>query len=308
MKRMAIKWTYLLALIGFGVWMFDVFFGGNVYLRGEGLVLGQPAVVAAEYNVTIRKVLVKEGERVAQGQVVVEVSSQQLAEARARLSAEAAARAARLADLGIRKEVVNATLAAAEDRETVAAEAKTQLNESYKKGLLSTLNRTAAAEQAYRGQQDAETLRAEKRALTDQLKMLTVATGQADLALSDLLDAFDQGRLRGPIAGTASVVLANRGAVVRAGDSLLELVGDHRFVVAWVPVGRWYKLDVGQKVSIDAGAGTLPGTISGIGAVASALPREFQKAFTPTERLQLIWIEFETGVTPPPYFTKVRIY
>src|SRR5262249_8472099 len=128
------------------------------------------------------------------------------------------------------------------------------------------------------------------------------------IALSDLLDAFDQGRLRAPITGTISVVLAHRGAVVRAGDSLLELVGDHRFVVAWVPVGRWYKLDVGQQVSIDAGAGALPGMISRIGPVASALPREFQKAFTPTERLQLIWIEFERGVTPPPYFTKVRIY
>lgn len=138
--------------------------------------------------------------------------------------------------------------------------------------------------------------------------MLTVATEQADLALSDLLDAFDQGRLRAPIAGTVSAVLANRGAVVRAGDSLLELVGDHRFVIAWVPVGRWYRLEVGQKVSIDAGAGALPGTISRIGAVASALPREFQKAFTPTERLQLIWIEFVNGVAPPPYFTKVRIY
>src|SRR5215475_10458849 len=61
MKRVAIKWSYLLALIAFGVWLFDVFFGGNVYLRGEGLILGQPAVVAAEYNVTVRDVLVKEG-------------------------------------------------------------------------------------------------------------------------------------------------------------------------------------------------------------------------------------------------------
>jgi multidrug resistance efflux pump len=96
------------------------------------------------------------------------------------------------------------------------------------------------------------------------LKILTVATEQADLALSDLLDAFDQGRLRAPITGTVSAVLANRGAVVRTGDSLLELVGDHRFVVAWVPVARWYKLDVGQKVSIDAGTGALPGTISSV--------------------------------------------
>lgn len=308
MKRMAIKWTYLLALIAFGVWMFDVFLGANIYLRAEGLVLGQPAVVAAEYNVTVRDVLVKEGDRVLGGQVVVRISSHQIAEARARLSSEATARAARLGDMEIRMEVVSATLAAAEHREAVAIESKNQLDESYKKGLLPALTRTAAAEQAYHGQKDAEALRAEKRALTDQIKMLTVATEQADLALSDLLDLFDQGRLHAPIAGTVNAVPANRGAVVRAGDALLELVGEHRFVVAWVPVGRWYSLEVGRRVSIDAGAGALPGIIARIGTVASALPREFQKAFTPTERLQLVWIEFAQGVTPPPYFTKVRIY
>src|SRR5262249_11758356 len=159
---------------GFGVWMFDVFFGANVYLRAEGLVLGKPAVVAAEYNVTVRDVLVKEGDRVAVGQVVIQISSHQIAEVRARLSSEAAARAARLADLDVRREVVDATMAPAENREAVAIESKNQLNESYKKGLLSTLNRTTAAEQAYQGQKDAEALRAEKRALTDQMKMLTV--------------------------------------------------------------------------------------------------------------------------------------
>src|SRR5262249_50134781 len=308
MKRMAIKWTYLLALIAFAVWLFDVFLGANVYLRAEGLVLGQPAVVAAEYNVTVRDVLVKEGDQVAQGQVVVEISSHQIAEVRARLSSEAAARAARLADLDVRRKVVNGTWAAAEHREAEAMESKNQLDKSYKKGLPPALTRTTAAEQAYQGQKDAEALRAEKRALTDQMKMLTVATEQADLALSDLLDLYDQGRLHAPIAGTVSTVLAHHGAVVRAGDALLALVGDHRCVIAWVPVGRWYKLEVGQRVSIDAGASALPGTIARIGTVASALPREFQKAFTPTERLQLVWVEFEQDVRPPPYFTKVRIY
>ena len=36
MKRVVIKWTYLLALVAFGAWMVDTFFGGNIYLRGEG--------------------------------------------------------------------------------------------------------------------------------------------------------------------------------------------------------------------------------------------------------------------------------
>ena len=96
MKRVVIKWTYLLAVIAFGVWVFNAFFGGNVYLRAEGLVLAQPAVVAAEYNVTVRDVMVKEGERVTEGQVVVQISSQQVLEGLARLSSEAASRAARL--------------------------------------------------------------------------------------------------------------------------------------------------------------------------------------------------------------------
>ena len=80
MKRIVIKWTYLLAVIAFGVWVFNAFFGGNVYLRAEGLVLAQPAVVATEYNVTVRDVMVKEGERVTEGQVVVQISSQQVLE------------------------------------------------------------------------------------------------------------------------------------------------------------------------------------------------------------------------------------
>jgi hypothetical protein len=59
--------------------------------------------------------------------VVVRISSHQIAEARARLSSEAAARAARLGDMDIRMEVVSATLAAAEHREAVAMESKNQL-------------------------------------------------------------------------------------------------------------------------------------------------------------------------------------
>jgi hypothetical protein len=51
---------------------------------------------------------------------------------------------------------------------------------------------------------------------------------------------------------------------------------------------------------IDGGAGALPETIT-TGTAAAARPPEFQKAFTPTERLQRI--EFQQGVVLPPYFT-----
>jgi hypothetical protein len=47
--------------------------------------------------------------------------------------------------------------------------------------------------------------------------------------------------------------------------------------------------------------------IAKVSVIADALPKEFQKAFAPAERQQLMWIEFDAGVTPPPYFTKVTI-
>jgi multidrug efflux pump subunit AcrA (membrane-fusion protein) len=174
------------------------------------------AVVAAEFNMTVRDVLVKEGEKVAEGTVVANTTSQQVADTRARLTSDAVIRAGRLADMRIRSEVVNATVGKAEHRESVAIEGQNQLNQIYDKGLLPIITRTAAAEQAYNGLKDAESLRAERRALADQITMLNVATEQANVALSDLLNLFDDGRLRAPITGTVSSILANRGSAIGA--------------------------------------------------------------------------------------------
>jgi hypothetical protein len=40
---------------------------------------------------------------------------------------------------------------------------------------------------------------------------------------------------------------------------------------------------------------------------AAALPKEFQRAFTPVERQQVLRIEFKREEDAPPLFTKVRI-
>jgi len=41
--------------------------------------------------------------------------------------------------------------------------------------------------------------------------------------------------------------------------------------------------------------------------IAAALPREFQRAFTPVERQQVIRIDFAQGGTQMPLFTKVKL-
>jgi hypothetical protein len=188
MRRAAIKWIYLLGLLSFLAWLGNSFAGGYIYARGEGMVIGEPALVAAEFNATIREVLAKQGQVVSKGEVVLHITSQYMAESQARLTSESVQRC----------------------------------------------------------------------------------------------------------------------------DPMLEIVGEHRFVITWFPVGRLfgslgYDLAVGRRVSVDPGNGSLPGTISKISTVAGALPHEFQKSFAPTERQQFIWIELDKNVTPPPYFTKVKI-
>ena len=64
---------------------------------------------------------------------------------------------------------------------------------------------------------------------------------------------------------------------------------------------------MGDEVRIKSGLQTTRGTITRVEPFAAALPREFQRAFTPVERQQVIRIEFAAGESPPPLFTKVLV-
>ena len=311
-RRAAIKWTYLLALIAGLGWCVNWLAAGYIYPDGDGIVIGEPAVVAAEFTATVKSMQVQQGQQVTQGDRVAQITSQSMAESRARLIAESVTRSAKLAEMKIRNEIVNATLSSAIFRERVASEGQNRLNTLYDKGYSPNITRTEAAVQAYRGTQDAEALRAEQRALAGQLGELLKASEAADSALSDLLALYDNGQMRAPITGTVSTILVSTGSVIRAGDPVLEILGEHRFVISWFPVGRLfgslgYELAVGRAVSVDTGHGVLKGKITRVSSVTGPLPREFQKSFAPTERQQFIRIEFDEGVVPPPYFTKVTV-
>jgi hypothetical protein len=78
-------------------------------------------------------------------------------------------------------------------------------------------------------------------------------------------------------------------------------------VLAYVPTGVLYDVEIGDEVQIKTGLQTTRGKISRIEPSAAALPREFQRAFTPVETQQVIRVEFASGEVPPPLFTKVTL-
>jgi hypothetical protein len=52
---------------------------------------------------------------------------------------------------------------------------------------------------------------------------------------------------------------------------------------------------------------TSEGRIVNVQPFAAALPREFQRAFSPVDRRQVIRVEFLPDEVPPPLFSKVKL-
>ncbi len=302
-----IRWVYLAAVFLLLFWLFDLFFGGLFYLRSDGLVLGEPGAVAAEYPITVRDLAVREGEVVKAGQVAAVGSSQNVAETIARLTADLAARQGKLSELRVRSHVVGALLPLAKNRRKIATHAREELSRMLAHGTTALNQRTDSIELEYRAQTDLQTLTAEKRVLDEEIASLTAALGEVRKAIGDLRRLYDAGRLRAPIDGVIGRRHASKGSVLRAGDPLFDLYGEKLFVLGYLPTGTLYQVRPGDEVQISTGLQTYRGTVKRIEPYAAALPNEFQRAFTPVERQQVIRVEFAPGTKPPPLFTKVWV-
>jgi multidrug resistance efflux pump len=302
-----IRWVYLSAVAVIILWLGNFFIGDRIFFRSEGLILGEPAVVAAEFPVTVKDISVREGERVHAGEVVAVISSQTVAETIAKLSADVAARSMRQTELRIRGEVVDTMIPLAENRENVAINARKEIEKLVSRQYLALNQHTAALDNEFRGVQDVETLKSEKRVIEGELGKLAVALTEAQAAIADLRKNYNGGRLVAPITGVVTRLAVDKGAVVRAGEPIIELNGNHRYVLAYVPTGSLYRVKKGDAVWIKTGLQSVSGVVKRVEPFAAALPREFQRAFTPVERQQVIRIEFLSGQSPPPLFTKVTV-
>jgi len=307
-RQTVIRVVYFTSILALALWLGDLFLGGFLYLRIAGQVLAEPSVVAVEFPVTVRDIKVHEGERVAAGQVVAVVSSQNVAETLARLTAEQADRALRLSELRIRDATVNAVLTLAQTRQDQAIETRRKMEALLAGGGFLPLDkRFAALESEFRSRQDLAQRSAEKVVLAGEITDLTHAMDEAARAIGELSRMYDDGKVRAAIDGIVGRRMAENGTVLQSGQPLLELYKDRRFVLAFLPTGRLFSVAPGDRIVISTGLQSFPGTISSIEPVAALPPAEFRRAFTPVDRQQLIQISFDADQVPPPLFTKVEV-
>ena len=190
----------------------------------------------------------------------------------------------------------------------MAADTRKEFEKLLDRGYLALDKRAAAVDSEFRSRQDFESLKAEKRVIDGEIAILSSRSRRKrKSALDDLRRLYDNGNMRAPIDGIVSRRIADQGAVVRAGDPMMEIYGNQRFVLAYLPTGALYEVKPGDRVRISAGLRTFDGSVLRVEPFAAALPREFQRAFRPVDREQLIRVEFDPGEVPPPLFTKVNL-
>ena len=306
-RQSVIRFVYFSSLALLALWLGNLFLGGFVYLHSEGQVMAEPSLVGVEFAATVRSLPVHEGDRVSAGEPVAVLSSQSVSESLARLSAEQADRALRLGNARVRAATIDAVINLAQTRESVASDSRRRLETLLPSGFLANDRHTAALDSEFRSREDLAQLTAERGALAQQEAHLSQAVREADLAIAALRQLYDHGVLRAPVEGIVGRRLAENGSVVGPDKPILEIYGDHRFVLAFLPPGRLFSLNPGDRVTITTGMQGFTGTVTRIDPVARALPPEFQRSFAPVDRQQVIRIAFDAGQTPPPLFTKVSI-
>ena len=62
-RQAAVRWVYFGTILLLALWLGDLLLGGFFYLRSEGQVRGESAVIAAEFTATVRDIRVQDGER-----------------------------------------------------------------------------------------------------------------------------------------------------------------------------------------------------------------------------------------------------
>jgi len=306
-RKAASRWLYLGALGLLALWVGDLLFGGFIFLRSDGIVLAPSVTVSTEFVGTVRNLNVHEGDAVKQGQSVGAVSSHSVVEGIARNTLDAVNLRSKIFDLKTRGEIIDAVLYLAAERSKSASDAQKTIKSLADQKILALDFRTAAVDAQYRSRYDAASLEVERDATAAELSFLEPAVRQAEAAIADLRSLYANGKLVAPISGIVGRLHAVPGSVFQPGQPLMEIYSQARYVLAYLPTGTVYQVEIGDPVTIRWGLRALKGKVIRIEPIAASLPSEFQQAFKPVDRAQVIRVAFEAGADPPPLFTKVRL-
>jgi len=299
--------VYLLFLLGLVVLLFDIFVGELIYLRGEGMITRDVAVVSPGYRGTVRELSVEEGDRVSAGDRLMRLHSQRMTRDIARLSGDLADVEARLAKLTTRREKLKTLLPAARERMDRIAEFREQIEDLGRARLANNAQIASILTDSFHAKRDFQELETDAETVSAELRHTRNAAERVRTALREMRAIYNEGRVEAPRTGLVGRTDVKPGSGVQPGERVAEVFHGERYVLAYVPTGAIYDVRPGDKVALRYGFRLMQGRIDALLPLAHRLPQEFQRAFQTADRKQLVRIHIAEGARLPPLFTKVAV-
>jgi len=300
-KRRLGRWIYLSLLALLGLWLLNFLFGDYVYLQAEGIVTQPKQNVGSPNIATVDELFVDKGDRVEAGDTILQLSSQQALQEIANLSTRLSEIEVRRQKLASRRKELDTLKPIAGDRAEALARLRKRREEAISKGLETERNLHDLIQAEY----DAVARRMELRAERDTVEQERAALGRIADRLERVLEriesAYNDGRVQAPVDGRIANLETAAGSVVRPGDALMEIIHGEPFVLGYIESGALYQIREDQRVLVRNGVRTIQGRVSEILPISEQLPPEFQRAFSPARRSQVIRVRLDTDEAPPTY-------
>ncbi len=231
-------------------------------IQANGRFEGDHYTVASRVPGKVTELLVREGDNVTKGQLLMRLDDAQL---RARLDQA--------------KQAVAAAEAALQAEQRAERQARRDRDR---------LQNLLAKETASR--QEAERAELAWRVARDRLEAARARRDQARAAVAEVVSLLDDLRIRAPAAGVITTRIVAEGEVVAPGAPLLDIVDlDRLYLKVYVPareIGK-LRLDLPAQIWVDAFPDEpFPATVRCIASRAEFTPKEVQ---TPDERVKLVY-------------------
>lgn len=256
------------------------------HLRVQGEVIAEKvADVGAEVSGQVRRVAVREGDRVGQGAVLVKIDEeelqvrlatveQQIRQAQANLAL--VKKGARSEEIRQLQENVKGAAAALE----LAQKNEDRLRRLHGEGAVSLSELDAAKSQREQAQAQLASAREalsllEQGARAEEIEIQKAQLRQTELEAKDLRRKVAKTSVRAPFSGVVERVLAQRGEVVSPGTPLVRLVGAPVYFEAGVPQKRRRDVREGMEVVLRKGNLRHVGRVERVLPVVEAQSRTF---------------------------------
>lgn len=288
------KYVYMVVIAGLLLFLLDRAFGYLYLLQGDGFVYAPNRAVALEYDATIRSFDVQNGDVVQAGAPLLQYDSVWFRNRVLDLATRIGASQNELSDARVQAARLDAAIESTRGEVAFSRNLQQASLTLSDRGLISNERLSDLVHRHHQAERTLLELEAARNQLADEVPVLEESLARVDRHYAELLIGFGDGVVTAPQSGVVANLRVNAGAVVTAGNAILDVFGDDRYLLAYLDDRSPIDYARGDRVLVRfPGQGFAIGRIADLTAVADRLPEEFQPRFTTVDRSRLVRIEVD---------------